>query len=110
MIEPRQPADWKPDPEVQKAIEAKLEKFPSLKRAIEKAQEQEAAKKRQTSETASESPSKLTLFAVSTLCKELEPPTNIPTVLVTEGISQYPLQNSFILDSGATVHVCNNQG
>src|SRR5256885_611961 len=46
---------------------------------------------------------------IATSSKESKMPICSPTVLTTKVPTEYHLRNSFILDSGATIHVCNNR-
>ena len=45
----------------------------------------------------------------ATLLQEPEVPTYSPAALTMRTIPEYSLRDSFILDSGATIHVCNNR-
>ena len=109
LIESKRPSGWKPDSEVQREIESKLEKIPKLRNAVEGIQKQESAKKKESTESSTESPSKPALFMIATSSKESKMPICSPTVLTTKVPTEYHLRNSFILDSGATIHVCNNR-
>ena len=109
LIESKRPTGWKPDPEIQRNIDQKLEKIPKLRNAVEVIQKQESSKKKETSESSGESPSKPTSFVTATLLQGPEEPIHSPAVLTMRAIPEYSLRDSFILDSGATIHVCNNQ-
>ncbi len=109
LIESKRPTGWKPDPEIQRNIDQKLEKIPKLRNAVEVIQKQESSKKKETSESSGESPSKPTSFVTATLLQGPEEPIHSPAVLTMRAIPEYSLRDSFILDSGATIHVCNNR-
>jgi hypothetical protein len=105
LIESIRPSGWTADPETQKKVDEKL-KMPNVKAGVEKARRWVAkglAQKGQDSQGGSQGSStpqaleKAGAFVVS--CYSA-PKSNS---------SDYDLRNSFILDSGATVHVCNTR-
>ena len=95
LVEAKHPKDWKPDPEVQKQVEEKA-KHPKLKYIISRIWK--SNKDKASDEMVSD---------------DLEEPGNfmvVPVAYTTSSpTSDYKLRNSFILDSGATTHVCNDR-
>jgi hypothetical protein len=103
LIESISPKDWKPDQAVQMKIDEKL-KNTRLKAAVERAQRKVAKNQEQQSATDQNQQSSnngnsngevLGAFTVS-LC-------------IASASTDYHLRNSFILDSGTTLHVCNEK-
>jgi hypothetical protein len=103
LIESIRPKDWKPDQAVQKNIDEKL-KNSRLKAAVERAQKQVAENQEQQSATnqnpqasnnGNSNGKALGAFGVSSC--------------IASASTDYHLRNSFILDSGATLHVCNDK-
>src|SRR5579862_4653577 len=88
LIEILRPAEWKPDPEIEKQIKEKLEKSSKLRDIIERIRKQVTSKKEEG--------------------KSQKPATFMTSVFNSES-SAYMLCKSVILDSGATIHVCNNR-
>ena len=83
------------DPEVQKKVDEKL-KLTKVKAAVERAQKRVTKDKDKDQDT-----------PLSSLNNNLEKARAFMTALASNS-SDYNLQDSFILDSGATVHVCNS--
>ena len=81
-------ATWKPDLKVQKQIDEKLEKSSRLHEIIEQIKKQVISKKKE------EQPVDHTSFMISAFNSKS---------------SDYKLHWSIIIDSGANIHVCNNQ-
>jgi hypothetical protein len=97
LVETKRPADWKPRAEVTSSIEEKLRNNEKLRRQVERAHSFAAGSKQQSLSKPSE---KLATFvAVAHV-------TNTSTMYANE---QYALKASFLLDSGATTHVCNDR-
>jgi hypothetical protein len=103
LIESIRPKGWKPDRAVEKKIVEKL-KNSRLKAAVERAQKQVAKNQEQQSATDQNQQSSnngnsngevLDAFTASSC--------------IASASTDYHLQNSFILDSGAILHVCNNK-
>ena len=90
LIELIRPNNWKPDPIIQREINEKIKKSPILQEKINRAKQFWAAK--------SESP------------KTPSPEASFMAYRSGYSVSEslYPLKDSYILDSGATIHVCNN--
>jgi len=90
------PAGWREDPAIRKTVEDQLKK-PEKKMVIERALE----KKKRNSDKKTNMP-------------KHEDKTEIPhqsfslSAFATGNIDDFPLHDSFILDSGADTHVCNN--
>ena len=87
LIEILRPAEWKPDPEIEKQIKEKLEKSSKLRDIIERIRKQVTSKKEEG--------------------KSQKPATFMTSVFNSE-LSTYMLCKSVILDSGAIIHVYNN--
>ena len=100
LIESKRPQGWTADPEVQKKVDEKL-KQPGVKKAVDnvrqyiaKGKEKEReTKEHSTTSASSEGTAKAGVFMAASYS--------------ASNSSDYSLQESFILDSGATVHVCN---
>lgn len=97
LVESIRPQKWKPDLAIERTIKQALERSEILREQVERARKW-AATHRTTHvpEPAQES------------TQESDPviPTGFATQVTRSGI--YPLRDSFILDSGASTHVCNN--
>ena len=95
----KRPKGWVPDKDIQKKIEETLKdpKRKFSKKAIEKLQKEEKEKATGRSQSQSTDTDELAAFT-----------TTLSVYSASEPSSQYALASSFILDSGATVHVCNN--
>ena len=100
LMESQRTAGWTPNPETERRVTERLEN-PRLREAVERARN--FVQYRSRSRNASQHRA-----APDTD----ESPAGIPNVFTTEIVSGetevYPLRESFILDSGAGVHVCNN--
>jgi DNA polymerase III psi subunit len=86
LVEAKRPKDWQPDPVIQKDIAQKLQK-PQLKAAVDRA----ISRSRQGSP------------------KESNEENSTPTAFTAFSVTDYQLRDSFILDSGADIHICNNR-
>jgi hypothetical protein len=84
-------ANWKPNSDIQKSIDERLQKDQKLRTQIEKVKKQVS----ETQQSAAHAVTDSTFIA-----------TVIPDAI--HSTAEYPLRDSFILDSGATLHVCNN--
>ena len=84
------PKDWKPDLNLQKQIDEKLQKSLRLRTSVERMQKRQG--KSMDNPTQSSTPASFTV--------------SIHTI---SAISDYQLRDSFILDSGADTHICNNR-
>ena len=82
------PAIWKLDPELQKQIDTKIERSSRLREIIERIRKQVASKKED---------------------EKLQEPVNFMVLIFSSEALGYKLQNSVIIDSGASIHVCNNR-
>lgn len=85
LVENKHPQGWQPDQVIQNSITQKLESNPSLRAKVEKALSQRLGTNHRSEEE------------------------KAPTAFPTFATSQYQLHNSFILDSGADTHVCNDR-
>jgi len=87
--------DWKPEEKVQKQVEEKLENSLRLKGIIKWIQKEQKKKSQQLNQSQD---------------KDKEEEESIPgsfTVSAYTASFNYHLQDSFILNSGANLHVCN---
>src|SRR5205814_2215106 len=91
LIESKCPNNWKADPDVEKRIQDKIQANKKLDGIIKSIQQKQS----KDDIDAGNSRDPPALFATT---------TSIPYM----DQSDYILQDSFILDSGATTHVCNN--
>ena len=95
LIESIRPQGWTADPEVQKKVDEKL-KIDSIKAAVERARKRVAKGKDQNaSPSSSDASEKAGVFVAASYA--------------VSNSSDYNLRESFILDSGATTHVCNSR-
>ena len=93
-MEDLRPVNWKPDRGVQQQIEEKLQKNTHLHEIVNRIHQQVSSKKKnQPSAVDNTQQSDPAGFTVSVFNSEL---------------SDYQLHDSVILDSGASLHVCNN--
>ena len=115
LVEGKRAQDWKPNEEVQKKIAEKLEKSDWLRRAIDRVKTRPEKKKSEpkpTSEDSSTSsePTQPAVFMTSLLGQTLTSSFTPSSVYVASNSKyEYSLHCSFILDSGASVHVCNDR-
>ena len=84
------PKDWKPDSNLQKQINEKLQKSLRLRTSVKRMQKRQG--KSTDSSTQSSTPASFTV-----------------SMHTISAISDYQLRDSFILDSGADTHICNNR-
>ena len=87
LIESKRPQGWTPDPEIQKVVDEKL-KIPGVKKGVERARQ--SVKEKEQDKTSEKAGVFMTAVSYS-------------------DSTDYNLRDSFILDSGATVHVCNSR-
>ena len=100
IIESTRPTGWVADPETQRKVDEKLQ-LAGVKAAVERARQRVAknlsqGKKTQGGTLGSSTPNELEKAAAFTV-----------SCYTSSNSSDYDLRNSFILDSGASVHVCN---
>lgn len=89
LIKQRRDQGWSPNAQIQKQIDEKLAKNPNLKRIIEEKQKKaEEQVNKQAEPQKAAAAATLTSFAVD--------------------LDSYELRNTWILDSGANSHVCND--
>jgi len=93
LIESKRPHGWTADPETQKLVDEKL-KIPGVKKGVERARQFVASKEKEKEQDKISS-EKTGVFMAA--------------VDYSASSSDYGLRDSFILDSGATVHVCNSR-
>jgi hypothetical protein len=99
LVESIRPSWWKPDAETARSIEEKLSKNSKLRQQVERA--------RSFATTPSAPPPEAP--------QKPEAPTSFVAIALPAGRtaedpnSPYALRDSFLLDSGATTHVCNNR-
>ena len=96
LMEDLRPNGWKPDPAIQHQIDEKIQKSTRLRDTINRIWKQ--ASKKDDSERLERSDradtSEFSNFAVS---------------VFSNGLSDYMLRDSVILDSGASLHICNDR-
>ena len=102
LIESIRPPGWTTDPETQKRVEEKL-RFPGIKAAVDRARQRVA---KTLEQAAVQGTPKATDGSKASLEKTR---AFSATCYFTASSSNYSLRDSFILDSGATVHVCNSR-
>jgi len=120
-MEHKRPKNWTPDKEIQKKVEQLL-KDPMRQRskaAIEKyrKEEKEGSTDRKSTKQDSDVEEPSAFTATLLTYSDVEEPSAFTTSLsvystselTLESDSQFALANSFILDSGATTHVCNDR-
>jgi hypothetical protein len=104
IIPQLRPKDWKPDETVQKRIEKAMDDSSRTRKRIEfarkKAAEPEKPSAKPSVKPSTDDDEEPGAFVVST-------PANYVTVNPDQSTTSYALHNSFILDSGATIHCCN---
>jgi hypothetical protein len=88
----KRPQNWQPDPTIQKQIDQKISQDPKLKGIIQKFQ------------LKAENKGKLPELATA-MCATYFPETG----LISSNTGSWALYNSFILDSGATTHICHTR-
>ena len=114
LIEGKRAQDWKPNEEIQKKITEKLEKNEWMRKAIDKVKGS-AEKGKAGPKPASETPSisadpQPAAFVTSLLGRTFASASTFSSVYVASNSTyEYTLRHSFILDSGASVHVCNDR-
>jgi len=95
LMETRRPADWKPDPAIQSQIEQALQQSEKLRSIVDGIRKRQKEQKESQEEKAETEP-KPAAFTIS-------------AHLISTASTEYHLRDSFILDSGANIHVCNSQ-
>jgi hypothetical protein len=86
------PATYKLDPELQKQIDVKIEKSPKLRETIERICKQAESKKEDKKED-----------------EKPQEPANFMVSIFSSKALGYKLRNSVIIDSGVSIHVCNDR-
>lgn len=104
LIESLRPSNWKPDQKIQKDIETKLSTNSRLKTIVVRIQKK-AAKDKNKNKTQDSDKNKDEQPAESAK----HPAAFTVSVYKTSSVSDYHLRDSFILDSGANIHMCNNR-
>ena len=99
LIDSIRPRNWTPDPEIQKKADEILDSKPRIRAAVEAVQHKT---KRTGSGMEKERKDGTPLMA----CVVSGTGVGNSTYSTTDQSSDYPLRDSFILDSGATTHVC----
>jgi len=113
LIVSKRPKVWKADESIQKKIENDLKSNSVLQKRVESARKRATdSKDSKPSSVTSEKPS----VKPSTDKDDDDPsaftvliPANYFSVDIDQSTTSYALQNSFILDSGATIHCCNTR-
>lgn len=116
LVENKRPQGWKQDEEILKKITEKLEKNSWLKKAIEKVKDKgkkPSDKARSATEESTirsnEEPGVFTTSLVQGYTTAKNFSSNAAVHVVTNQNYGYSLRNSFLLDSGASIHVCNDR-
>ncbi|KAI1005481.1 hypothetical protein K3495_g2733 [Podosphaera aphanis] len=123
LIPSSPPKGWKPDPEKAKKVAHRIDTDPVLRTKVEewrknwkpKKDYQSSNSSHESSSTRPDSPpvvaiatsSRMSAFTISSQVKSLSESYFQVSESVVKPI--YDLQKSWILDSGATLHVCNNK-
>lgn len=103
LIESKRPTGWTPKLDLQRKIDERIQKSKKLRELIERAKKGVNGQHTKSfQDTAVTKPDLDTPAAFTTTILAM-------TYSSDTALDNYPLQNSFILDSGATVHVCNNR-
>jgi hypothetical protein len=127
VVEAKRPEDWKPDEKVEEKFRKEMKRNTPARKSIERTLKNEKNPTNfgaKSSEDSNLSESKKTIMTLTTIVPRT-PSTfsasSTPTIYtpasmphspigsVNSASFSYPLENSFILDSGATVHICNSQ-
>jgi hypothetical protein len=88
LFETSRPATWKPNADTQRQVDEKLEKSARLREIVKRIREQATKDKNDKNGT---------------------PKANFMVSAFNNGPSDYKLRKSIILDSSATIHVCNDK-
>ncbi|KAF5186325.1 Transposon ty1-gr2 gag-pol polyprotein, partial [Thalictrum thalictroides] len=120
VIPSSRPKDWKPDPEKSKKVTQKIDTDPTFRNKVEEWRKNWKPKKDNQSSNSSlntrpDSPpvvamatsSRMSAFTISSQVNSLPESYFQVSESVVKPI--YDLQKSWILDSGATLHVCNDK-
>ena len=102
------PSDWSPNQDITKKVQKTLDSDPSLQEKIDRsfAKAAEFAAKRKKPVTKASAPELESQYAP-------KPSESVFTAIfsanhIKTAHATYELKNSFLLDSGATIHICNN--
>ena len=101
FVPAKRPRGWKENEAIYKKINRILNTKPHIKRAIDRVKNRNSSPTSSTSSTSTSS-------TTSSNSHEAKPPAFLSAV-VSSIATSYCLQNSVILDSGATINVCNDQ-
>jgi hypothetical protein len=94
------PEGWKPNPKIQEKIYQKFKDDPNFKKIIETKIKESKVSKKSDQEKTIAPPGAVSSFTVDLIHVVLSASQNIKT---------YEIHDSFIFDTGATGHVCNNR-
>src|SRR5438045_3249893 len=109
LIEFRQLTDWKPDPKVQRQIDEALEKSAKLRASVGRARRwAEHNKNNVDSSDINNRPSSTERSTLSASSNAPTPSNTIGSFAVYDSTNDFRIQNCWVLDSAANVHVCNN--
>ena len=103
LVETRRPIGWKADLGVQQKIDKKLANNSRLKSIIDRVMTKGKATDNSTPKSME---NQVPVGMVASIIHGPSPIPQIDTAFSTN--LEYRLKNSFILDSGATIHICNN--
>ena len=107
----KRPDNWKPSFKIQKQIEEKIENNSRLREAIERYCEDPPNKRTNTKGSDSKTNSNSKTKSIKDNDNEDNDGNDDSSIFVTAALAStsYALRNSFILDSRATNHVCNDE-
>ena len=94
LVEKLRPSGWKPDLVLQYQINEKIQKSAKLQETVARIRKQ--ASKKDNGERSVDRPN-------------TSEPSNFAVSVFTGGLSDYVLHDSVILDSGASLHICNDR-
>ena len=94
----KRPQGWEPEPDVQKKVEDTISSTPWIKRIVNRIQEEEQEAK--NTESTIDFDSKTTPASTTPTCH---------AAVFSTDQNPFELQNTWILDPGADIHVCNNE-
>ena len=106
IIKEVQPKGWKPDPAIQEEYQKKLKEDEKFKQTVERNKERRKnwakrdQKKKEKADSGSDKEEE-SFFTATAPASFLSTETALST-------DSYALKKSYILDSGSTIHVCNN--
>ena len=98
LMEHLRKSDWSPKPEIDKTVKSKLKRSERLRSTVERIRKssQDASSKPQGSKTA------------QTKSTEEQTTADSSAAVFAIGRTSYKLENCWILDSGADIHICND--